>query len=317
MGRRPAPAAAVLFLGTCAICLAAPLAAQRVTGRVVNAVDTNAVSGALVALVDSGGRMLARWATESDGEYQLQAPYPGRFALWVLRIGKRPWRMDAVVLDSGATLSVTLVVPDLPLTLPPMTIGARSRCTLNPADTSLVGALLNEAEKALALAQATVDADRLHYIVETWHVNRWAWGETTDSVGSTQVGHGCLARHPGTAAAGVPLGGTAEMDPRPRGRRPDPLSAAAVGSLAAGRVAAQGAASRSALRREGSAAERLGGVRGRGGGNPLRRLQGRRHSAAEQLLPGRHDASSRSTPRSSRTAAPGSRRSSPSPGRSW
>jgi len=173
-----------------AACLAGPLAAQTVVGRVVSAVDSSAVAGALVTLVDADGRTLARASTGPDGDYQVRANLPGTYVVRVLRIGQRPWDAPAVELARNATRSLALVVPDLPVELPAITVAARSQCTLSPSDTSVVGALLTEAEKALALAHATVDEGRMRYLVETWTFRHWQSGLTSDSTTSTTLGHG-------------------------------------------------------------------------------------------------------------------------------
>jgi hypothetical protein len=182
----------VLLIAACA----APLAAQKVGGRVVNTQDSSAVAGALVTLVDSAGRTVARGSTATDGGFQVQAPSAGTYALRVLRIGQRPWLSEPVTLRPSTTRLLTLPVPDLPVELPAITIAARSQCTLSPSDTSLVGALLTEAEKALALAHATVEEGRLHYLVATWHFKRWRTGATTDSSVTTALGHGWPVQSP-------------------------------------------------------------------------------------------------------------------------
>jgi hypothetical protein len=179
-----------------AVCGAAPLAAQRVTGRVVNMQDSSAVAGALVTLVDTAGRAVARGSTEPSGAYLLQARSGGRYVLRVLRIGQRPWQSDTLLLAAGAARTLLLAVPDLPIELPAITVAARSQCTLSPADTSLVGALLNEAEKALALAHATVDEGRMRYLVATWRRKRMLSGGTVDSSGGTALGHGWPVQSP-------------------------------------------------------------------------------------------------------------------------
>lgn len=178
------------------LCLAAPLAAQTLIGRVISAVDSSAVAGALVTLIAADSTQVARSSTAMDGAYQVRGPAGGTYRLRVLRIGQRPWQSGPVDLARGATRSLVIAVPDLPVELPAITVAARSQCTLSPSDTSLVGSLLNESEKALALAHATVEEGRLRYLVETWNFRRWQTGITTDSVVSTTLGNSWPVQSP-------------------------------------------------------------------------------------------------------------------------
>jgi Carboxypeptidase regulatory-like domain len=148
-----------------ALALAAgPAGAQTVQGRVVELPDQEAIAGALVALVDSGGREVARGATSPSGGFLLRAGAAGRYHVLIRQIGQQPWRSPAFALAAGATYPVTFQVDAQPYELPTLTVEARrSRCGVRPGEEGIVGGLLEAAEVALQLARATADEGRLAF----------------------------------------------------------------------------------------------------------------------------------------------------------
>src|SRR6476646_7581544 len=69
-----------------------PLVAQTVQGRVVHASEETPIPGALVVLVDSGGRDVTRTASSASGGFVLSAGGPGRYTVAVRQIGWKTWR---------------------------------------------------------------------------------------------------------------------------------------------------------------------------------------------------------------------------------
>jgi hypothetical protein len=138
-------------------CSAGPAAAQRIQGRVVSAADSAPVVAGLVVLFDRGGARLARAGTGPGGTFFLEAPAPGPYVVAVLRIGQRPWRSAAFELEAGAVRRVTFTVPEDPIVLDAITVEARSACRTSPAEGSTIGALLDEADRALTLTRLAME----------------------------------------------------------------------------------------------------------------------------------------------------------------
>lgn len=162
---------------------AAPAVAQRVEGRVVSASDSVGIATALVQLLDGAGARVAQVSTAAGGAFRLSAPTPGRYVVAVLRIGQRAWRSAPLDLDAGAVRRVILSVPDDPITLPAITVEAPSACRTSPAEGSLIGALLAEADKALTVTRLAMESGAAGYLVERYERMQTERFATVDSVG--------------------------------------------------------------------------------------------------------------------------------------
>lgn len=176
------PLAAVL------VACASPLAAQRVDGRVVRFSDSVGVVGALVRLFDSSGTRVAQATTGTGGAFSLRAPAAGRYRVAVLRIGQRPWRSSSLDLEAGAVRHPTLAVPDEPITLEAIPVETRSRCRTSPAEGSVVAHLLEEADKALTVAQLASERPEAGLAVEYYQRTQTRLFETVDSIGASERG---------------------------------------------------------------------------------------------------------------------------------
>jgi hypothetical protein len=161
--------------------------AQVVQGRAEGA-QAAPLPGALVVLVDGAGREVARTASSASGGFILRAGAPGRYAITVRQIGWKPWRSAPFDLAAGQTHSLVLRVEAEPYALPAITVEARQpRCGIRLGDDALVSRLLEVAQTALALAQATADAGSVGFSSE-WYLARYdPRFELADS-GSTGVG---------------------------------------------------------------------------------------------------------------------------------
>jgi hypothetical protein len=160
---------------------AAPARAQRIDGLVVSARDSAPVVGALLQLLDSGDTRVAQTSSGSDGAFRLAAPAAGPFLVAVLRIGQHPWRSAPLDLANGLARRVTLVVPDDPVQLAAISVEASSACRAAPDDRTLIGDLLAEAQKALALTRLAIERRSVGYGVLLWRRTRTLRFATTDS----------------------------------------------------------------------------------------------------------------------------------------
>lgn len=161
-----------LLLAGLLLLLAVPAArAQVLSGRLVHRATETPVAGALVILVDSADQEVARGLSTSSGGFSLAAPAPGLFRIWVVRIGFARWTSAAVALQAGEHRTIRYRLDDEPIRLPDFEIAAtRDRCGVRPEDGDILGRLLGEAEKALALTEQTLRDGRLRFRTETWTV---------------------------------------------------------------------------------------------------------------------------------------------------
>lgn len=184
--RRPALAAAL----ACGM-VARYAAAQSVQGRAVTLQGGVEIPGALIALLDSTGREVARAATSPSGGFVLTAPAPGRYTLAVRQIGRQEWRSPPYALGAGS-YPVTLRVEAPAFELPTITVEARrSRCGAGPGDEDVLSRLLREASLALELAQATERS--VGFTVSTYERRLSPDLHTLDSTGTSLPG---VARWP-------------------------------------------------------------------------------------------------------------------------
>jgi hypothetical protein len=106
--------------------LAAPLAAQTVRGRVVDARTGEGVPQAVVtALAASGNRRTGEARTDSTGGFSLAMRAPGEVRLRVERTGYRETLTDPMPVAARETLEVELSVSAAPLTIAPLRVTAR------------------------------------------------------------------------------------------------------------------------------------------------------------------------------------------------
>jgi hypothetical protein len=146
-----------LLLASLLAALPAVLAAQVVTGTVVDQQSGAPVSGALVALVTSDGRVRAQMLTDRAGAFSLRAPAAGRYTLRAERIGYATAASRPLELAAGETVSYRLAAPAERVQLQGVvaTGGDSRRCTVRPAAGEETAALWDEARKALQAAVTT------------------------------------------------------------------------------------------------------------------------------------------------------------------
>jgi hypothetical protein len=173
--------------------------AQSVQGRVVQLPQGTPIPGALVVLVDSAGHDVSRAASSASGGFMLAAPVPGRYLVAVRQIGWKTWQSPPFELASAQSLPLVLRVEAEAYTLPTITVEARQpRCGVQVGGDEVVGRLLEVAQTALALAQATADARTLGFSSEWYYAHYNAKLEMADSSG---MGAGRLTAWPIQTAA--------------------------------------------------------------------------------------------------------------------
>jgi len=176
------------------LALVPPCLAQTVQGRVVQLPAETPVPGALVVLLDSAGRDVTRAATSASGGFTLIAAAAGRYRVAVRQIGWQAWTSPPFDLAAGETRPLVLRVETVAYALPTITVEARRpRCGIRLDDDAVVSRLLEVAQTALSLAQATADDGAIGFSSE-WYLARYS--PSLELVDSNSVGVGRLARWP-------------------------------------------------------------------------------------------------------------------------
>jgi hypothetical protein len=171
-----------------------PSLAQVVQGRVLQVPADAPVAGALVVLVDSAGRDVARAATSASGGYSLAAGSAGRYRIVVRQIGWQAWTSPTFELAAGAPHPLLLRIESEPYALPTITVEARRpRCGIRLGGDAVVSQLLEVAQTALALAQTTADDGAVGFSSE-WYLARYT--PALELEDSSSVGVGRLASWP-------------------------------------------------------------------------------------------------------------------------
>jgi outer membrane receptor for Fe3+-dicitrate len=108
-----------------AAALAAPLSAQTIRGRVVDARTGEAVAEASIAAVTREGRGAGQARTGADGKFTLPLRAAGEMRLRVERTGYRATLSDTRLVAARETLDVDVSISTAPLTLAPLRVNAR------------------------------------------------------------------------------------------------------------------------------------------------------------------------------------------------
>ena len=128
---------------------AAPLGAQAVRGRVVDAQTGQPVGGVVVVLADAGGARLDAAITRADGAYAVRAPAAGTYALTAERVGYQTVRLTEA-LAAGETAERQIEAVPIRFVLEPVIArGVRRACTVRPQNGPEAAVLWDEARKAL------------------------------------------------------------------------------------------------------------------------------------------------------------------------
>ncbi len=144
---------------------AAPLAAQAVRGRLVEAQSRAPVEGAMVWLLDADGARLGGALTDSAGWFIVRAPAAGRYRLRAERIGFATTTSPEVAFVAGETLAYELVASAEPIRLDAIEVETEQRCTVRPGAGLPAARLWEEARKALEAAAWSEDAGTYRFDV--------------------------------------------------------------------------------------------------------------------------------------------------------
>jgi len=129
------------------------LFAQTLAGRVSR--GNTPIAGALVVLIDAGGRTIAQTASRENGTYSVTAPGPGSYRAQVLQIGWRPTIAGPFALRAGVSTTANIDVTGARIPLDAVVINDHSDCRVRPDSAASAFILWDEARKALTAAMMT------------------------------------------------------------------------------------------------------------------------------------------------------------------
>ena len=137
-------------------------------GRLVEAAQSggHGIGGAMMTLVDAGGRSVEQVLTRDNGLFRLSAPGPGRYRLRADRIGYASTEAGPFQLAAGDT--VTLLDPPMAAAVEAVSLDglearADRRCRVRPEEGLAVTRVWEEARKALAAAAWTQSRGMYRY----------------------------------------------------------------------------------------------------------------------------------------------------------
>ncbi len=146
-----------------------PLAAQVVDGKLVEEAGRAPVARALVSLVDSAGRAVARSQTRADGGFRLTAPRPGTYRVRAERVGRAATESEPLALGAGELRPLQLEARGEAVMLEGIVAAAGERgCSVRPDRDTRVATVWEEARKALAGAEWTRVNEPSHFSVRQY-----------------------------------------------------------------------------------------------------------------------------------------------------
>lgn len=155
------------------------------------------VAGALIALIDSGGKVAAEGLSSEDGARSLSVP-AGRYRVQVRRIGFEPFISEPFLFPQRE--DVLVVIADRPIVLSTVTVTAGSRCRSFEEDVAALTTVWGEIAKALRASQLTAEDVSGIALVRTY---------------TREVGRGgTLIRHDSAVKRAVAARPFGAMDPR-------------------------------------------------------------------------------------------------------
>lgn len=136
------------------------LDAQELRGIVVLPDSLTPARAILLTATDGRGEVVARALSDSRGEFQLRVPRPMRVTVRALRVGFRPTVFGAVDVGVSPT-TLRVVLRQDAVQLASITVRRSDACRSRDDGRTRVAEVWEETRKALLVAEAQRDADRL------------------------------------------------------------------------------------------------------------------------------------------------------------
>ncbi|MDE2879358.1 carboxypeptidase-like regulatory domain-containing protein [Candidatus Palauibacter soopunensis] len=132
--------------------IAAPVAAQTISGTVRETNGGPLISGGFVSLLDASDEAVQADFTAADGVFSLRAPGPGTYRIRVERIGYADWVTASYELAPGQRLAVTVEILPRPVRLGDLRVEVTGSCLDDPSQGAELATVWEEARKALETA---------------------------------------------------------------------------------------------------------------------------------------------------------------------
>ncbi len=152
---RVALRATFLFPAALLTLAAAPLGAQVVQGRLVDATSERPVEGAMISIVAPSGDPVASTLSNAVGLFMLTAPTPGTYTLRAERIGFSSAYSHDIRLAAGDTVIHRMETRFEPVALEGISVEGEKRCEVRPEEGRATAVVWDEARKALEAAAWT------------------------------------------------------------------------------------------------------------------------------------------------------------------
>ena len=138
------------------------IAAQPVTGIVVEEGMGTPLPGAMVLLFDGKGDQVARVLTDAAGRFLVHALDSSPHHIAVERIGYADWTTDPFTPDPAGTV-LRIEVPVEAVSLERIDVYAGRRCAVRPDESAATARVWNEVRKALTAVEYTREAELYRY----------------------------------------------------------------------------------------------------------------------------------------------------------
>lgn len=142
----------------CVTILGASIArAQTVNGEIATQSGgvLKPVAGAIVALLDSSGRVVTSKLAEDGGSFSFLAPSAGRYSVRVDRVGFRSSVTAPFLVRQADSVDVPITIVSENVSLRAIIVSADRRCLVRPQEGVATAELWSEARKALNATQLT------------------------------------------------------------------------------------------------------------------------------------------------------------------
>ncbi len=161
----PAGAGWLALLSAALLSPGAPLEAQAIRGRLVEAATRAPVEGAAIVLLDERDRQIDWRLTDTSGRFHFALDHGGAFRLRADRIGHASIRSDLITVGADQTVVHELETLVEAITLTGLTVETSSRCEIRSEQGVATARVWEEARKALEAAAQTTRQGVYRYVV--------------------------------------------------------------------------------------------------------------------------------------------------------
>jgi len=134
-----------------------PGRAQIVRGTVVDSVSGIPMSGVIITLFTTEGRIAAVGLTSESGDFALRAPAPGTYSVDAKRIGRMRTSSPAVSLQQGETTNLRLAISPVGASLPDVRVTGLNTCGQRSGEGHSLAELWEDTRAALTATRVTLE----------------------------------------------------------------------------------------------------------------------------------------------------------------